>query len=93
LRIPVAAWGVAFYATAFVIALAGTQERFAESRRLSWLLFGLTGWGVLFSAYLTALELFVIHGICLYCVSSAVLVVLLFALSASDVRATVAATE
>lgn len=86
MRIPVAAWGVAFYATTFAIAFTGTQERFTESRTVSWLLLGITGWGVLFSAYLTGLELFVIHGICLYCVSSALLVVVLFVLSVFEAR-------
>ena len=34
-----------------------------------------------FSAYLTAIEVFVLHVICLYCVASAALTVLIFALT------------
>jgi uncharacterized membrane protein len=51
------------------------------------LLLALTGWGVLFSAYLTGLELFVIHAICEYCVTSAVVVAAMCALSAVDLVA------
>jgi uncharacterized membrane protein len=43
------------------------------------LLTAMTGAGVLFSAYLTWLEFFVIHAICLYCIASAVVVTLMFA--------------
>jgi uncharacterized membrane protein len=88
LGMPVAAWGVVFYAATFGVAFAGTQERWSESRGVSWVLFALTGWGVLFTTYLTWLELFVIRGICLYCVSSATLVVVLFVISALDLRMT-----
>src|ERR1700730_15248347 len=59
--LPVAAWGAAFYLTTLVIALAGTQPAYAERRSLASLLAALTGFGVLFSAYLTSLELFVVH--------------------------------
>ena len=40
-----------------------------------------TGWGVLFSGYLTYLELFVIHAICRWCVGSALIITSLFALA------------
>jgi uncharacterized membrane protein len=88
LGMPVAAWGVGFYAVTFSVAFLGTQERWSESRRVSWILFALTGWGLLFTTYLTWLELFVIRGICLYCVSSATLVVAIFGVSAFDLRTT-----
>jgi uncharacterized membrane protein len=81
LGLPVAAWGVAFYAVVFAVAFAGTLERFAESRALNMTLLALTTWGVLFSAWLTYLELFVIHAICRWCVVSAVLAVILFVLA------------
>ena len=44
----------------------------------------LTGWGVLFSAWLTYLELFVIHAICRWCVVSAAIAVVLFGLALWD---------
>lgn len=84
---PVALWGVAYYVLLFAVALAGTSERFAADRRVSLALVTLTGWGVLFSAYLTYLELAVIHAVCQWCVVSAVLVVGMFALSVVDLRA------
>jgi uncharacterized membrane protein len=42
--------------------------------------------GVLFSAYLTWLELFVIHAICRWCVASAVIIVLVLVLALLDRR-------
>ena len=53
LGVPVAVWGVGYYAVVFVLTLAGVQERFVESRGLSLALVLLTGWGLIFSAWLT----------------------------------------
>lgn len=86
LSLPVAAWGVGFYAVVFLVAFLMVQERFAESRNLSLTLLALTGWGVLFSAWLTYVELFVIHAICRWCVVSAVIAVVLFVLALWDWR-------
>ena len=76
--IPVAVWGVGFYVVLFAVALLGTTERFAEATWVSHLLLGLTGWGVVFSAWLTYLELNVIHAICMFCVISAILITVTF---------------
>ena len=86
LRLPVAAWGVGFYLAVIGISIVGLQERFDQSRAISLALLALTGWGVLFSAWLTYVELFRIHAICRYCVVSAGLVVVLFVLALSDYR-------
>jgi uncharacterized membrane protein len=83
---PVAAWGVVFYLGVLALALAGLGARFADSRRLSQVLVAASGTGVLFSIWLTYLELFVIHAICMYCVISAVLVTVLLAISLLDLR-------
>ena len=40
--------------------------------------------GVVFSAYLTYLEIFVIHAICPWCVASAVVMTILFVLAIVD---------
>jgi len=85
--IPVAVWGVGYYLAVFVVALAGTTERWGRAAKLPLLLLVLTGWGVLFSAWLTYLELFVINAICRYCVVSAVLAVIVFVLALLDWRA------
>jgi uncharacterized membrane protein len=86
LGLPVAAWGVGYYALVFVLALAGVQERFAESRGLALALVLLTGWGLIFSAWLTYLELFVIDAICQWCVVSAILAAVLFVICWLDYR-------
>lgn len=84
LALPVAAWGVGFYAVVFVVALLLVQDRFTNSRGLALALLVLTGWGVLFSGWLTYLELFVIHAICRWCVVSAVIACVLFVLAFLD---------
>jgi uncharacterized membrane protein len=86
LGLPVAAWGIGFYVAVFAVALAGIQERFADVRAVSLVLVALSGWGVLFSAYLTYLELFVIDAICMWCVGSALLVAVLFVVCTLDLR-------
>jgi uncharacterized membrane protein len=87
LGVPVAVWGVAFYALVFALAFLGTLERSADSRPLATAMLILTGWGVVFSGWLTYLELFVIHAICRWCVVSAVIAAVLFVLVLLDWRA------
>ena len=88
LGLPVAAWGVGYYLAILLAAIVGTMPAWSESRGVSVVLLLLTAWGFLFSAYLTSLELFVIHAICVYCVTSAVLVTVLLVLSWLDYRET-----
>ena len=83
---PVAVWGVAYYVAVLAIALAGLGAALTDSRRLSQVLVLLTATGVLFSIWLTYLELFVINAICLWCVISAVLAVILFVIALLDLR-------
>jgi uncharacterized membrane protein len=85
---PVAGWGVAFYVALFVLALVSTGERYAESRGMAQLLVAFAGTGALFSVWLTWLELFKIHAICQWCVTSAILVTLIFVISALELRET-----
>ena len=84
LGLPVAAWGLAAYIALFTLAMAGTADRYAGSRTLSWLLVAIAGWSVIFSAWLTYIELFVIHAICIWCVTSAVLLVVILVVSVVD---------
>lgn len=86
LGVPVATWGVGFYVAMLALSIAGMQERYEDSRTLSLLLVGLTGWGVLFTAWLNYLEGFVIHAWCEFCIGSAILVLLLFTISVFDLR-------
>src|SRR3954471_5863791 len=86
LGLPVAAWGLGYYALILALSFAGVQERWSESRGIPTLVLMLTGWGLLFSAYLTYLELFVIHAICTWCVGSAVLATSMFVVALLDWR-------
>lgn len=86
LGLPVAAWGLGFYIATLALVMLGIQPRYADSRAFSVALVGLTGWGVLFSGWLTYLELFVIDAVCMWCVISAIIVVLMFIVSIADLR-------
>ena len=90
---PVALWGLGFYVATLLVSVAGLGARFADSRALSLLLVAMSGVGVLFSAWLTYLELFVIHAICMWCVISAVIVGMIFVASLLDLRELRAAGE
>jgi uncharacterized membrane protein len=84
--IPIAAWGLGAYVALLLLAMVGSGER-EESVPISRMLVALAGWSVLFSAWLTYLELFVIHAICIWCITSAVLWVVIFAVCVADLRA------
>lgn len=86
LGLPVAAWGVGAYVVILGVALAGVQPRLAGARWVSLALFGLSAVGVVFSAYLTYLEAFVIRAWCQWCVVSAILITLIFLLSLPGLR-------
>ena len=88
LGLPVAGWGVGFYTVTFVAALFSTSERNEGSRTVGLALVTLLATGVLFSAWLTYLELFVIHAICQWCVVSAILVTVMLVVGIMDLRAT-----
>ena len=80
--LPVAAWGLGFYVAALALVFVGIQERYADSRGVALALVALTGWGVLFSGWLTYLELFVIDAICIWCMANDIVLAPLFALLA-----------
>ncbi len=84
---PVAAWGLATYVVLLVLAVLGARERWETDPRVSWALVALSGWSVLFSGWLTWLELTVIHAICMWCVISALLMLGIFIASLTDLRA------
>ena len=84
--LPVAAWGVGFYLSVLALTFAGVTDRLSESRAISLVLLALTGWGVIFSSWLTYLEAAVIKAWCQWCVVSAILTLVLFVLSVLDWR-------
>jgi uncharacterized membrane protein len=78
--IPVSVFGI----TAF-LAIAGIQfleKRYKTARENGPLaIFGISLGGVAFTAYLTWLEIYIIHSICPFCVASAIIITLIFILS------------
>lgn len=90
---PVAAWGLATYVMILTLAAFGVSERGEGSRKISWALVAITGWSVLFSAWLTYLELFVIHAICIWCVTSACIMLGMFVTSLVDLRGRIGGIE
>jgi uncharacterized membrane protein len=87
LGLPVAAWGLFFYLDLFGVALLGTTPRLEDEPLVSIVLAAEAGVGVIFTAWLTYLELAVIHAVCIWCVASAVIVAAIFLLSVADLRA------
>jgi len=86
LGFPVAMWGVGYYVGVLAISIAGLTPSLAERRSVSQLLVGVTGVGLVFSLWLTYLELFVIDAICQWCVISAILATALFIVCWLDLR-------
>jgi uncharacterized membrane protein len=86
LGVEVSLIGVIGYAVMLGLALLALQPRFAGRSGPANLLFLLSSGALVFTGYLTALELFVIHAVCRWCVGSAVIVVTLFAMAWFDRR-------
>jgi uncharacterized membrane protein len=76
--IPVAAIGVAGYLILLVLSMMGLQPARRASRAIGGLLLAGAMAGVAFSAYLTWLEVAVIHAWCIWCATSATLITLIF---------------
>lgn len=86
LGVPVAAYGVAGFAALLVVALAGLGERWSDRAAPSLLLavFAAVGFG--FAAYLTYLEVAVIHDICRWCAFCALLITAILVLAVGGAR-------
>jgi uncharacterized membrane protein len=76
--------GLLGYTILLVVSLAALQPSLARQRGPATLLALLAGMGVLFTAYLTYLELFVIHAICRWCVGSAAIILAIFIVAVLD---------
>jgi uncharacterized membrane protein len=72
------------YAGLLALSLAALQPALADRRQPATVLATLAGLGVVFTAYLTYLELFVIHAICRWCVGSAVIILGIFIVALLD---------
>ena len=82
----VAGWGVGWYAAVLFVSLAAVLGGQGGKWWVSLGLVVLSTGGVLFTAYLKALELWVIHAICRWCVGSAILAAIIFLLSLPEWR-------
>jgi uncharacterized membrane protein len=85
--IPVALLGLLAYAALLVLSLVRGRGPESVDEYIPLAIFGISLIGVLYSAYLTYLELFVIYAICRWCVSSAIIMTLIFILSLPDLKA------
>jgi uncharacterized membrane protein len=83
--IPVSAFGVVGYVLLFTLSLAGLQPRWAEAPSIAGGITVLAFVGFGFSVYLTYLEAIVIHAWCQWCVSSAILMTIIFFLSFAEI--------
>lgn len=78
--------GLIGYAGVLAVSLAALRPGMASQRWPATLLAILAGVGVAFTAYLTYLELFVIHAICRWCLGSAAIIVAILMMALFDLR-------
>jgi uncharacterized membrane protein len=78
--------GLVGYAGLLAVSLAALRPGMAPQRWPATLLAVLAGIGVVFTAYLTYLELFVIEAICRWCVGSAAIIVAILLAAVLDLR-------
>lgn len=86
LGLPVALYGVGGYAAIIGISILGLQPKWIERREPTLWLVALSGIGVAFSAYLTYLEAAVIQAWCRWCLVSAAIITIIFAVSIGGLR-------
>ncbi len=76
--IPVPAVGVAGYIFLLVLSFLRTVK---NNKGLLWGIFGMSLFGIVFVTWFTYTELFLIHGVCMWCGISAVNMYIIFALT------------
>jgi uncharacterized membrane protein len=84
LGVPVPVIGLLGYVTLFVVALLGIQTGWQHRRGLGLVLFLLADAGILFTLYLSYLEMYVIHAWCRWCIGSAIIATLIWLLSLAE---------
>jgi rhodanese-related sulfurtransferase/uncharacterized membrane protein/predicted DsbA family dithiol-disulfide isomerase len=91
--VPMPVFGVAAYLVLGLLIIG--EDLFPENLRqmLSYAVTCLSGFGFLFSLYLTGLEAFAIHAWCAWCVTSAIVVTCIFLLSLFDLPRPLAAPD
>ena len=93
LGFPVALYGVVGYLAVLIVALVSLRPAALIERKWNVMLVVLGTAGVAFTAYLTYLELFVIHAICRWCVGSAMIITLLWIVSILSLRSPAPRTD
>lgn len=78
--IPIAYIGLGAFLVIGLLLLLETRDKFWQ-QNVPLAVFGLSLTGVLYSAYLTYIEIAVLHAICPYCVVSAVVILFIFLIS------------
>lgn len=86
LGVPVPFWGFAGYTVLTSLAVAGLQPRFVGSRKLRLALIFASAGAFVFSMYLSAIEMFVIHAWCRWCIASAIIATSIFLFSIPEMR-------
>ena len=91
--IPVGLLGIAGYVGVLVVWFLGRagESKIGAVARLA--LVGMALVGVLFSIYLTYVELYIIHAVCIWCLSSAVIMAVLLAISVGPALQSLLASE
>ncbi len=84
--VEVALIGVLGYAALLLVSLVSLQPGLAGRRWPAVVLAGLAAMGVCFTAYLTYLEVFVIHAICRWCLGSAGIILSIFIAAVLELR-------
>jgi len=91
--LPVAFYGVLGYLAILVVALLALRPAALLEAKWNQLVVGLATAGVLFTSYLTYLELFVIHAICRWCVGSAVIITAIWIVALFSLRSPALRTD
>jgi len=84
--VPVAFIGLAGYLVLFGLAAVAVLTQEVRRRQALWASFILSVGGLLFSIYLTYLELYVIQALCSWCVASAIIILLLALVGGLNLR-------
>jgi len=90
--VPVAFIGLGGYLLLFGLAAVAVQTQGARRRQALWASFILSVGGLLFSTYLTYLEVYVIGALCSWCVTSAIVILLLALVGGLNLRRTAQAS-
>ncbi len=86
LGVPVPYWGLVGYIVLTTLGLASLQPRYLDSRPLRIALIIVATGAFGFSVYLSALEHFVIHAWCRWCIASAIVATLIFLCTLPELR-------